>query len=63
MVVVNQKVPRLFFAGDIGYIQCLQVRYASKFKVRKERIKRKIWKGFVSHFWDLNQSLRLQNNL
>ena len=37
-VVVNYKVPRLFFAGDIGDLHLrLQVRYASESKVSNDR--------------------------
>ena len=35
-IVVNQNEPRFVFAGDIGDIQCFQVRYASECKVRNE---------------------------
>ena len=38
-------MPRLFFAGDIGNIQRLQVRYASGCKVPNERGKRKGLEG------------------
>ena len=36
-VLVNWKVPRPFFAGDIGDIQRLQVQSASECKVPDER--------------------------
>ena len=62
-VVVNEKVPRLFFAGYIGDIQSLQVRYASLYKVPNKKGKGKVWGGFVSRFWNLKQNLRFQNNL
>ena len=45
---LKYKVPRLFFAGDIGYIQCLQERYTSECKVTNERGKAKVWRGLVS---------------
>ena len=54
---------RLFFAGDIGDIQNLLTICASEFKVPNERGKGKVWRGFVSHHWDLKQNFRLQNNL
>ena len=62
-VVVNLKVPRLFFAGDIGDIQRLQVWYTVECKVPNERGKGKVWRGFVSGYWGLQQNLHLQNNL
>ena len=55
--MVNLKVPRLFFAGDIGDIQRLLVLYASKCKVPNERGKEKVWRGFVGRYWDLKQNL------
>ena len=41
-------MPRLFFTGRIGDIQCLQVRYAFENKVPNELGKEKVWRGFVS---------------
>ena len=42
-VVVNQNGPRVIFAGGIGDIQCLQVRYAFECKVLAETGKAKVW--------------------
>ena len=53
------KVPRFFFAGDMSDVQPLQVRYAFKCKAPNERGKRKIWREFVSRYYDLQQNLRL----
>ena len=49
-VVVSSKLLRLFFAGAIGDIQCLQVSYASECKVLNERGKGDVWKGCVSRY-------------
>ena len=38
-------MPRLFFAGDIGDEQCLQVRYVSECKIPNERGKEWFGKG------------------
>ena len=46
-VGVNWKVPRLFFAGGIG-----GTVFASVCKVPN-----KVWRGFVSCYWDLKQNL------
>ena len=37
-------MPRLFFTGGIGDIQCLQVQYASECKVPNERGKKRLEK-------------------
>ena len=49
-------MPRLFFAGDIGDIQRLHVRYVSECKVPNERGKEKVWRGFASCYWDAKLS-------
>ena len=49
-VVVNCKTPRLFFTGDIGDIQHLQVGHASEGTVPNEGGKEKVWRGFVSRY-------------
>ena len=43
--MVNLNVPRLFFVGDIGDIQRLQVQFAFECKVPNEK-KKEIWKRF-----------------
>ena len=44
-------MPRLSFAGDIGDIQHLKLRYAFDCKVTDKE--GKAWKGFVSRIWNL----------
>ena len=45
-------MPRLFFTGDIGEIQRLQVRYAPECKVPNKRRK---MKGLERVYWDIKQ--------
>ena len=56
-------MPKLFFAGDVGGIQRLQVGYVPELKIPNARRKPKVWKGSVSFYWDLKQNIHLQNNL
>ena len=58
-----KKWLRFFFAGSVGDIQRLKMRYASEFMVPNERLKEKVWRGFVHCYWDLKPNLGLQNNL
>ena len=43
-------------------VERLQVLYASACEIPDERGKGQVGRGFVSRYWDLKQSLRLQNN-
>ena len=54
-------MPRLVFAGVNGDIQRLQMRHAREGKIPDEKGKEKVWRGFVSRYWDLKPNLRLQN--